>query len=798
MEVIINSLKKNYIKIIILIILSIILDNFLILKIQNPPAWDQGYHLSNVFKIYNIFENNNLNISNKVNQILNVTDSYRGPITYFFSAIFLKIFNNSYHYAYLSNQIFNILCIFSIFNLGKIIKNESTGIWAALIFTFSSFIIMQRSDYLIDLSLTSFSTLNLLFFTKWYLDNKENSKYSIFSGISLGLVFLTKPTGITLFILPLASILLKLLRNKNRLTSNINEILFFQFSFILIIYPWFSKHWLTIITSTINAWNWGINYQEGFNSKSFDSWFFYFKELPSIFGLTNFSICSILLLTEKFFKQRSLIFKDKNIIKINFWFLIYFLNCYLILSLMSTKDIRFVLPLYPLFCIYLSVFINNKESKLFTIKSKKIILIISISLSLLFNENGLISKIKRKESIYKWPHKEIIQAIKNKNLNLTSTLAVIADLKELNTFNLEAEATRQGEYVSVRQIVSNTETYKDDLQYFDWFLVKKGDQGVMVNESKILLNKYLLDNESFTIDEKWTLPDESELFLLRRKIINSNINISECTLNSPELNIFQIQNGININLIASGKLIKSSMLLIDLENKDYKYLINISLANGFFHPKFDEEKCYSLSQNISQNLEQLKSKDLFLKAKLLDKGGNIKQLKLKSNNLIIKEALFKDDYIQMANRIKKVELLGNYLNKGKFKDLFDLVGVINQSDPKQIYLKESERIFLQRYKENKDLKSLNSLLISQILQRKIIEARNTIDLLLISDPNNGNLELVRSIINIYLIDGKNARFSIEKAKLLEKSNESEDLINTIDGLTSLIEMKFINAFKILS
>ena len=114
----------------------------------------------------------------------------------------MKFFDNSYKYAYLSNQIFNIISIISIFNLGKLLKNQSTGIWAALIFTFSTLILNQRSDYLIDLSLTSFSTIGFLFFTKWYLDKNIFSFYSCLAGISLGLVFLTKPTGIIIFTFP--------------------------------------------------------------------------------------------------------------------------------------------------------------------------------------------------------------------------------------------------------------------------------------------------------------------------------------------------------------------------------------------------------------------------------------------------------------------------------------------------------------------------------------------------------------------------------------------------------------------
>ena len=98
--------KNNYSKIIIIIFLSLIIDNLFILQINTPPAWDQGYHLSNVFKMYNILEDQGINISEKFNQLLNVTDSYRGPLTYFLSSIFLRIFNNTYQFAYLSNQIF--------------------------------------------------------------------------------------------------------------------------------------------------------------------------------------------------------------------------------------------------------------------------------------------------------------------------------------------------------------------------------------------------------------------------------------------------------------------------------------------------------------------------------------------------------------------------------------------------------------------------------------------------------------------------------------------------------------------
>ena len=791
-------LKNNHIKILLIILISLIIDNFFILKINNPPAWDQGYHLSNVFKMYNVLEDKSINISEKFNQLLNITDSYRGPLTYFISALFMKFFNNSYHYAYLSNQIFNIISIISIFNLGKLLKNQSTGVWASIIFTFSTLILNQRSDYLIDLSLTSFCTIGFLFFTKWYLDKNIFSFYSCLAGISLGLVFLTKPTGITIFTFPLILITFKLIKTKYSFTDRLKELLFFFTAFIVIIFPWFSQNWLTIITSIINAWSWGINYQEGLESNSLESWIFYFKKLPLIFGPINFSIFSIVLLAEKVFANNLSIFKFKAITKINLLFILYLLNCYLIISLMSTKDIRFIMPIFPIFCIYLASFLDTKDYKFFTSLKRKLIILISIAISLLFTKNGIISSYFSDNLKYDWPHYEIVKEINNENKNLISTLAVLPDTKEINTFNLEAEASKQGEYVSVRQVISNKETYKDDLNYFDWFLLKTGDQGIMTNESKTLLNKYLLKSPSFMIQKKWFLPDKSNLILLKRKSLNTYLIKKDCKYNKSNLNIKRIPEGIKLNMVDKGNFIKSSRILIDFIGEDFITYTDFSIANGSFHRNIDESSCYSLNQDIPINFPDNTPKELILKVRILDKNNETKLLNLVDNKLNIEDKLDDKNHIKMANRISKVELLGDFLREGEFKKLFNLVGIINQSDPKQIYLKDAEDIYSLRYQENKNFKDLYNILICQILQRHIASAEKTINQILDYDYANGNAHLAKAIINIYLLDKKDARIALNNANILNRSKESDEIINIVEVLNNLLELDFANAFRKLT
>ena len=47
-------IKNDYAKILLIITFSTLVDYFYISQINNPPAWDQGYHLSNLFKMQNI------------------------------------------------------------------------------------------------------------------------------------------------------------------------------------------------------------------------------------------------------------------------------------------------------------------------------------------------------------------------------------------------------------------------------------------------------------------------------------------------------------------------------------------------------------------------------------------------------------------------------------------------------------------------------------------------------------------------------------------------------------------------
>ena len=85
-----------------------------------------------------------------------------------------------------------------------------------------------------------------------------------------------------------------------------------------------------------------------------------------------------------------------------------------------------------------------------------------------------------------------------------------------------------------------------------------------------------------------------------------------------------------------------------------------------------------------------------------------------------------------------------------------------------------------RYKKDKNISDLYSIFISQVLQREINKADKTLDLILKKDTLNGNTYLAKSIVDIYLLKIYEAKDSFAKSKTLEKSNESREIIKTIE------------------
>ncbi len=782
------NIKKTEFIIFLIIISNFLIDKIYLLNISYLPEWDQGYHLANLFKTYNSLENFSFNNKEWWESFWSISETYRGPLTYIFSAIFLKLFGNNYESSILSNNIFSIITILCIFNLCRELGDKKAGLWGAFIFAFNPYIFDQRVDYLIDISQVCFLNLNFYILFKFF---KANGSYllSLILGITFGFLFLTKPTGILFLFFPYFYTFYFLIKN-----FNLNKFLYivlFLMIFLITIWPWLSINWLTIVTSIINSWQWGIKYQEGLEANTLEGILFYPKTIikfidPTIFGsFIGITILGIFNKSEK----SSLIKNFPNFFSKNNIFLLSFpINILLICTLMSTKDLRFILPISPSLCVLSGLLITNfKNYSWVKIYKKFIILIILFKLILnLFLQKNIVFKFD-KPSQAKWPHKEIIELVSKYSPNSKSVIAILPDTKELNTFNLASEANMQNSNIYIRQIISDEKSYKDDLDRFNWFLLKDGEQGIMSNKSKLALSNLIKKSNKFEDFWSWKLPDGSRATLYKRKIINESISIINENLIPLNLDLIFSSNGITSKLRGSNEILSNSNLLINATNNDEKYEINIAFPKTINI----SNKNIEIIKNV--NFKEQFNNDENLKFDSILISNKNKNLPVQLNKVILNEKVNKDIKGQFQiNKIEELEKMGKYFRIGEFDKLFNLVGLLNQSDPDQEYLKNAEKIFKYRYQINNNYEYLFNIAISQILQRKSDDAANTLKEIIKYEKNNPNIYLAKSVVDIYNFNPRKAEKNIQIAS---KLNEDENLISTIHTIKFI--SNFLN-FKIRS
>ncbi len=788
-----SYIKNANVILFLIIISSFLIDKIYLLNISYLPAWDQGYHLTNLFKTYNLLENFNLNDKEWWESFWSISETYRGPSTYIFSSFFLKLFGKTYENSILSNNIFSIITILCIFNLCKELGNKKAGLWGAFIFAFNPYIFDQRVDYLIDISQICFLNLNYYILFKFF---KSNGSYllSLILGITLGFLFLTKPTGILFLFIPYIYTFYLLLKNFN--LNKIIYLLVFITSFITIIWPWLSINWLTIITSIFNSWQWGINYQDGLEANTLDGILFYPRTIIKLIGpiiCGSFFLITLLKILYKL-KRFSIRKNFKNLLSKNNIFLLSFpVNILIICTLMSTKDLRFILPIFPSICIFIGLFITKLKDYSWVKFYKMFIILIILSkliLNLFLQKNVVFNLTKISQPI--WPHKEIIEQVSRFSPNSKSVIAVLPDTKELNTFNLASEANMQNRNVYIRQIISNEKSYKDDLDRFNWFLLKDGEQGVMSNNSKLALSKLIEGSNKFQNFRSWKLPDGSQATLYKRKKFNESISIINKNFIPLNLDLIFSANGINANIKGSTELLDNSNLLINATKNEKKYEINISF------PKIINLSNKNIEINKNVFFEDKLYFDDSLKIDCILISKKNESLPVKLNKVIFKEKVNKDTEGKFQiNKIKELEKMGEYLRLGNFDKLFNLVGLVNQSDPEEEYLKNAEKIFKYRYQLNSNNYTyLYKVAISQILQRKSIEAANTLKEIVKYEKNNPNLFLAKSVVDIYNFNPKKAEKNIQ---LASKLNNNENLISTINSIkliTNFLNFKIRNLIKI--
>lgn len=224
--------KRTMYVLLAILILFHLVNNFIILKIDNIPfVYDLFNNYQHSIQNYAAFTRNPI----KVFDLGNTHLSYHyPPLLYWSSLPLFLLFGINQDVAAMTNMIFFAVLILSTYGIGKMIRDEKTGLLAA--FTVSMFpaIFGFSRVYTVDFIQTALIALTVYLLIK--TENFRNSKYSILFGLAFGAGMLSKQTFPLYISAPLLILILSVKERGKDLWKN----LFVSSLIAVIIFaPWY-------------------------------------------------------------------------------------------------------------------------------------------------------------------------------------------------------------------------------------------------------------------------------------------------------------------------------------------------------------------------------------------------------------------------------------------------------------------------------------------------------------------------------------------------------------------------------
>ncbi|MCT0208862.1 hypothetical protein [Synechococcus sp. CS-1332] len=797
---------------------GVLLDVLWLQRHTQPPAWDQGEHLSRALGVWQVLGEAAPFDPSWWQRLWAETPTYRGPFTYLVTAPVFSLLGPGYGSAILSNSLFQALLLGSLYGLGRLAHSRAAGLWAAFLCGVSPALLNQRSDYLIDFSLTAVLTA-----TWWLLSVRVLARprhpwlWSLGGGLGLGAVVLTRPTGLVMLWLPLLALAwmaLAALVQRGR-PARLGESLLALAAATAVAWPWWSQNWLTILSTVNKARQWGVLYQDGLEANTLAGWLFYPRLLPTMAGAALVAVVVAGGLLSRSLRRSPPPSRwPKQRLA---WWLSFPLGGLLLATLMSTKDFRFVLPLVPQLCLGLGILLASAAGRWTTGWRLAVVGIgvwgaLASQFALAANPTGFPPRPPIAGP--PWPLEAIVSTIRQRSPEQLSTLAVLPDSQGLNAFNLDAEGRRQKFRVAARQTVAPVDQLDGDLAGFDWFLLKGGDQGVMSDDRQAALDGMVRRSPAFQAAGSWPLPDGSSAELFERRQLSLEMTPVACGAD-PSLQLdlsvepsSPLRPGSEAVLVSRlrgpAAELRDGLLLLDWRPETAgaglpSWRHDRGIGQGML--RVDSSACLEVRERLALVVPAgLPDGTYQLRARALDRQGQPLALRRSPLPLTVAADGGGGDSGAPPNRIDQLLALGRLLREGELDLLFRQVGQINQRDPQQTYLAQGERLLRARLQETPpdagggDLEDLYGLALAQALQRHADGAVDTLQRIVSLEPSNPHALMALGFVQLYRFHPGQAQVALDAAARLDPGNRT---LRTLRAVASGLRLDVAGTLALL-
>ena len=358
---------------------------------KQPMNWDEIGHLNRALELKGGFYNSF------------VRDSFYPPLYSCLTTVSFDLFGVSLFSARLISAVFSILTLWVVFEMAYALYGRKVALISAVLLAIMPGYFWLSRLALLEVMLVFFFTLSLFFFLSWL--NKPNNRLLVLSGLALGFGFLTKYQVVAVVVVMVAVMLVLGRGQLKRLFSRFPLLIV---AALAVIIPWLIIVYQVLASYVFSQWIYALqmgNPGRSLYSLRFPTPIFYLIEMT--WPYPDVHPISLLLYIVGLGGLGLFAWRRKREDKFVF---VWFISVFVFFTLISNREWRYVLTLFPALAISASALILFTYQKLCvnwkhnaSLNRKKVakigsaLLIVFLSVSLAYSINDIYYNVKQND-----------------------------------------------------------------------------------------------------------------------------------------------------------------------------------------------------------------------------------------------------------------------------------------------------------------------------------------------------------------------------------------------------------------